>query len=78
MEFEKFLLVCAYIPNAGDNLKRLDYRADSWDKDFLEYLKTIEKTRNKPVILAGDLNVAASEIDIYDPTGKHKIAGYTP
>jgi exodeoxyribonuclease-3 len=41
-------------------------------------LKTLEKTKNKPVILAGDLNVAANEIDIYDPTGKHKVAGYTP
>ena len=30
------------------------------------------------MILAGDLNVAHHEIDLYDPTGKEKVPGYTP
>ena len=29
------------------------------------------------MILAGDLNVAHHEIDIFDPKGKKKIAGFT-
>lgn len=75
-EYERFYLVCVYVPNAGEGLKRLDYRVNEWDKDFARYLKALEK--RKPVILAGDLNVAHQEIDIYDATGKHKMPGYTP
>ena len=75
-EFEKFYLVAVYVPNAGDKLKRHVYRTTKWDVDFQAYLKQLELT--KPVILAGDLNVAHQEIDIYDPAGKHKISGYTP
>jgi exodeoxyribonuclease-3 len=32
---------------------------------------------NKPVIVAGDLNVAHHEIDIYDPRGKDNAACFT-
>ena len=38
---------------------RLDYRQE-WDKDFLEYLKGLKG--KKPIIYAGDLNVAHQEI----------------
>jgi exonuclease III len=31
-EFEKFVLVAVYVPNAGvDGLRRLDYRVKEWD-----------------------------------------------
>jgi len=76
-EFEKFILVVTYVPNAGEGLKRLDYRINTWDKNFHAYLKQLEK-RGKPVILSGDLNVAHHEIDLYDTKGKEKIPGYTP
>ena len=42
---------------------RLDYR-QTWDKDFRDYLKKLDKT--KPVILCGDLNVAHQEIGDQD------------
>jgi exodeoxyribonuclease-3 len=32
----------------------------------------------KPVVLTGDLNVAHKEIDIFDPRGRDKMAGFTP
>ena len=67
MEFKQFVLVATYVPNAGEGLKRLDYRIDEWDADFHAYLKQLESDTGKPVILAGDLNVAHTEIDIYDP-----------
>lgn len=75
-EFKSFYLVAVYVPNSGDGLKRLDYRIKEWDLDFLRYLKALEK--RKPVVLAGDLNVAHHEIDIYDPNGMHRIPSYTP
>lgn len=34
MEFNNFILVSTYVPNAGEGLKRLDYRIDEWDVDF--------------------------------------------
>ena len=42
MEFEKFVLVNAYVPNAGVGLKRMDYRIEEWDVDFRDYLKKLE------------------------------------
>ena len=58
MEFEKFILVCVYTPNASVGMWRIDYRVNEWDVDLRYYLKTLEKERAKPVILAGDLNVS--------------------
>ena len=66
------------MPNAGEGLKRLKYRIGAWDKDFHGYLKELEVSKGKPVILVGDLNVAHREIDLYDPKGKEKVPGYTP
>ena len=64
------------MPNAGEGLKRLDYRIEEWDRDFQDYLTSLSKT--KAVILAGDLNVAHNEIDIYDTKNKEKVPGFTP
>ena len=54
LEYEKFILVNVYTPNAQDKLARIDYRMQ-WEEDFHKYLKALEKI--KPVILCGDLNV---------------------
>lgn len=75
LELEKFYLVNAYVPNSGNGLVRLSYRK-TWDKDFLKYLKKLEK--KKPVVVCGDLNVAHTEIDLKNPKPNYnKTAGYT-
>ena len=79
-EFPEFMLVNVYVPNSqnhGDDgrPKRLDYRTKEWDKDFLNYLKDLEK--NKPVIVCGDLNVAHQEIDLSNPKTNRRNAGFT-
>lgn len=74
-EFETFFVVNSYIPNSGQGLKRLEYRAQ-WDKDMLVYLKGLEK--RKPVVFCGDMNVCHQEIDIARPKPNYnKSAGYT-
>ena len=78
VEYDEFVLVGAYVPNAGQDLKRLSYRTQEWDRDFYSYCHSLEESRKKPVIITGDLNVAHNEIDIYDTKGKEKVAGYTP
>ena len=74
LEFEDFYFTTVYTPNSQDGLKRLDYRM-TWEKDFLSYLKELEKTR--PVIFCGDLNVAHKPIDLKNPSSNHKNAGFT-
>lgn len=74
-EFQSFYLVTAYVPNSGRGLVRLDYRK-TWDVDFREYLSELDK--KKPLVLCGDLNVAHQEIDLKNPKGNKKNAGFTP
>ncbi len=74
LEYEKFYLVNVYVPNSGNDLKRLDYRQE-WDKAFFEYLKNIEK--EKPVMVCGDFNVAHKAIDLARPKPNYnKAAGF--
>ena len=75
LEFEKFFLVNVYTPNSQNELKRLDYRSQEWDRDFLAYVKQLEKS--KPVIFCGDLNVAHKEIDLANPKSNQRNAGFT-
>jgi len=74
-EFADYFLVTVYTPNAQRDLKRLDYRQNRWDKDFLKFIKRLEK--KKPVIFCGDLNVAHKEIDLANPKTNRRNAGFT-
>ena len=75
VEYDTFYLVNAYVPNSGQELKRLDYRK-IWDEDFLNYLKNLDS--KKPLIFTGDLNVAHEPIDLARPKQNYnKTAGYT-
>lgn len=74
-EFEDFFVVCVYVPNSGNGLKRLDYRT-TWDKDFLSFIQGL--AAKKKVVVCGDLNVAHEEIDIARPKANYnKQAGFT-
>jgi len=74
LEFQDFFLVNVYVPNSGNELKRLDYRQE-WDLAFFNYLKKLEET--KPVIGCGDFNVAHRAIDLARPKPNYnKSAGY--
>jgi exodeoxyribonuclease III len=75
LEYENFYLVCVYVPNAGEGLKRLTYRVNEWDIAFFKYLNKLKE--KKHLILTGDLNVAHKEIDIFEPKKHLKSAGFT-
>lgn len=51
-------------------------RTKEWDKDFQSHLNKLKE--KKHVILTGDLNVAHHEIDLANPKGNVKSAGFTP
>ncbi len=75
MEFDAFILVTVYTPNAKRDLARLNLRQQIWDPAFLAYMLRLEK--KKPVVFCGDLNVAHKEIDLARPKDNHKNAGFT-
>jgi exodeoxyribonuclease III len=74
VEYESFILVNTYVPNAGQRLVRLAYR-QRWNADLLAYLRELD-TR-KPVVWVGDLNVAHTPIDLARPKANTHSAGFT-
>lgn len=74
LEYEKFYLITVYTPNSQTELRRLDYRM-TWEADFRKFLKNLDA--KKPVIVCGDMNVAHEEIDIKNPKGNRRNAGFT-
>lgn len=74
LEFESCFVVSVYTPNAKDDLSRLPVR-EKWDQAFLLYMKQLE--REKPVIFAGDLNVAHTELDLARPKENKGKKGFT-
>ena len=74
MEFDDFYLVCVYVPNSQDELKRLTYRM-KWEDDFRAYVSGL--AAKKGVIICGDLNVAHNDIDIKNPASNRHNAGFT-
>lgn len=74
MEFDDFYLVCVYVPNSQDELKRLTHRM-KWEDDFRAYVSGL--AAKKGVIICGDLNVAHNEIDIKNPASNRHNAGFT-
>ena len=74
LEYDKFYFVCVYTPNSQNDLKRLDYRMQ-WEVDFRNYLCALKE--KKSVVVCGDLNVAAEEIDLKNPKSNTHNAGFT-
>ena len=74
LEYPDFYLVNLYVPNAQNELARIDYRMQ-WEDDLRRYLQKLDA--EKPVILCGDLNVAHEDIDLKNPGPNRGAAGFT-
>lgn len=74
LEMEDFYLVCVYVPNSQDGLRRLDYRM-RWEDDFRAYVSDL--AARKGVVICGDMNVAHEEIDLKNPATNHFNAGFS-
>lgn len=73
-EYPDFILVNVYTPNSQRGLTRLDYRME-WEDVFQDYCTGLAE--QKPVIVCGDMNVAAQPIDLKNPDSNHKNAGFS-
>lgn len=67
-EYDKFILINTYVPNAGTNF---EYRTTVWDVAMRKYLNQLRQ-QGKKVIWCGDLNVARTPKDVFfgDPESK--------
>ncbi len=74
LEFDDFYLTQVYTPNAGEGLNRLRER-QVWDIKYANYLEKLDQ--EKPVVAAGDFNVAHREIDLAHPDRNRNTAGFT-
>ena len=74
LEYDDFYLICAYVPNAQNELKRIDYRME-YEDDLRAYMTELDKV--KPVVYCGDLNVAHQEIDLKNPKSNRGSAGFS-
>ncbi|KAL1523278.1 hypothetical protein AB1Y20_018228 [Prymnesium parvum] len=81
-------VVNVYTPNAGAELGRLAYRTekDGWDCKFARAVEREAGRIGGRVVVGGDLNVAAEDIDFWNPAdprtrkqeGPPRAAGTTP
>jgi len=80
IDFPLFSICNVYVPNSGQNLDRLEYRTKEWDKDWLRFVQRKQRDRNVPVMWLGDLNVAHTNLEVWNDGAKHlpKQAGVTP
>ena len=73
MEFDDYYIINVYFPNAGEGLKRLDFKL-RFDEAFERYALS----KGKPLIICGDFNVAHTELDLARPKENVNHAGFTP
>lgn len=66
MDFPLFTAVNVYVPNSGQKLERLAYRTAEWDKDLLGFMQAKQKNRGVPVLWLGDLNVAHTNLEVWN------------
>lgn len=74
LEFEDMYFITEYVPNAQQELKRLDFRM-KWEDAFREYVCKLKE--KKSVVFCGDLNVAHKEIDLKNPKTNRGNPGFS-
>lgn len=78
VETDKFFVVGVDAPESNLDLSRLAYRVNEWDAFVPQYIN--DRGSKKPVIYCGDLKVAPTGLDLYNPDAKHipKTQNLTP
>ena len=73
---DNLTLINTYLPSGSAKEERQSYK-ENWME---EWRVTIRKYLNSsdPVIVAGDLNIAHTEQDIWNPKGNQKTSGFLP
>lgn len=65
-----------YLPNGSAKSERQEFK-ENWMDDWRLWLSKFLDSED-PVIVAGDLNIAHTEDDIWNPAGNKKTSGFLP
>jgi exodeoxyribonuclease-3 len=76
VDFGDLTIINAYFPSGTSGDERQTYKYQ-WLNEFYQWIETLKKERPK-IIVAGDYNIAHTEIDIHDPKGNKKSSGFLP
>ena len=74
LEFADFYFINIYSPNAQPELKRLTFKQD-FNRALLAHMNRL--SREKSMVLCGDLNVAHKEIDLANPKANVRNPGFS-
>lgn len=74
LDYPEFVLINLYLPHGQRDKGKLGYKLRVYDCLF-DYL---EKLKNKKLILAGDFNIAHTELDLARPKDNLKNIMFTP
>ena len=70
----KLHCVNIYLPNGGASIERQQYK-DQWLEDLLIWSQKFIDS-DEPALLCGDLNIAHTENDIWNPSGNRNTSGF--
>ena len=69
-------LVNTYLPSGSAKIERQMYK-EKWMDEWRNFVLELSAS-DEPVILAGDLNIAHTENDIWNPRGNANTSGFLP
>lgn len=75
-DYDNFSLVSAYFPSGTTGDVRQSVKMKFLD-DFNDYALKL-KSNGKPLIIAGDVNICHTEIDIHNPKANARTSGFLP
>ena len=75
IRFDDFILVNSYFPYSNMGNEEFVKNRQRWDYEFHDYL--VKLTNQKPVILCGDLNIVAQDIDAWDGVSVKNVGCFT-
>lgn len=75
-EHKSFTCINTYLPSGSNKVERQEFK-EAWMKEWRDYLKPYLES-DIPVIVCGDLNIAHTEDDIWNPKGNTKSSGFLP
>jgi len=75
-EHQGITCINTYLPSGSNKQERQEFK-EAWMDEWRTFLKPYLSSK-QPVIVCGDLNIAHTEDDIWNPKGNAKSSGFLP